>query len=140
MKRIFPFATFTLGLVLGAWLMNDRPAEAASGRVFEMRTYYTLEGRLDALNARFRNHTTRLFEKHGMKNIGYWVPMDEPDSKNKLVYLLSHESREQAKKSWDAFRADPDWKKAQAESEVSGKIVAKVESVFLNATDYSAIK
>lgn len=120
--------------------MKNDPAAAAAQRVFELRTYTTEEGKLDALNARFRNHTIKLFEKHGMANIGYWVPQDEPRSKNTLVYIVSHASRDAAKKSWDAFRADPDWVKARDESEKSGKIVAKVESVFLSPTDYSKIK
>src|SRR6266498_318485 len=89
---------------------------SAENRVFEMRTYTTNEGKLDALLARFRDHTTRLFEKHGMTNIGYWVPKDEPLSKNTLVYILAYPSREAAKKSWDAFRSDPDWQKVQKES------------------------
>ena len=116
-------------------------AKATADRVFEMRTYVTHPGRLDALNKRFRDHTTALFKKHGMENIGYWVPTDDKDGKeNTLVYLLSHESREAAKKSWAAFQADPDWVKARDASEKDGKIVLKVTSVFLNSTDYSAIK
>ena len=120
--------------------MKTDTASAADRRVFEMRTYHCFDGKLDALNARFRDHTTKLFEKHGMKNIGYWVPQDEPASRNTLIYVISHASREQAKKNWDAFRADPDWKKAQAASEVNGKIVEKVESVFMDAVDYSPMK
>ena len=111
-----------------------------TGKVFEIRTYTTHEGRLEALKKRFREHTTRLFEKHGMKNIGYWVPTDPPQNGNTLIYILEHSSREAAKKSWDGFRADPDWKRAAAESEKDGKIVSKVESVYMTATDFSAIK
>ena len=112
----------------------------AENRVFEMRTYTTVDGRLDALLARFRDHTIKLFEKHGMTNIGYWVPQDAPLSKNTLVYILAYPSRDAAKKSWDAFRADPDWQKAQKESEVSGKIVDHVVSVFMDPADFSKIK
>ncbi len=112
----------------------------SSGPVYELRTYTTVEGRLDALLARFRDHTTKLFEKHGMKNVGYWVPADEPRSKNTLVYILRHESREAAKKSWDAFRKDPEWIKARAASEAGGKIVEKVESIYLTPTAFSALK
>ena len=118
-------------------------AQAADSkdRVFEMRTYYTVEGRLPALNKRFSEHTCELFKKHGMDVIGFWTPVDEKDGKsNKLVYILAYPSKEAAAKSWKAFRNDPEWKKAQAASEVDGKIVAKVESVFLNPTDYSAGK
>jgi len=112
----------------------------AENRVFEMRTYTTVDGRLDALLTRFRDHTTRIFEKHGMTNIGYWIPKDEPLSKNTLIYVLAYPSRDAAKKSWDAFRADPEWQKAQKESEVSGKIVEKVVSVFMDPADFSKIK
>jgi hypothetical protein len=110
---------------------------AAQNRVFEMRTYHTVEGRLDALLARFRDHTTKLFEKHGMTNIGYWVPKDKP---NTLVYILAHKDLESANASFDAFRKDPDWVKARTESEASGKIVERVESVFMDPTDFSKLK
>jgi len=113
---------------------------ADANRVFELRTYYTHPGKLEDLKARFRNQTTRLFEKHGMTNIGYWVPQDEPKSKNTLIYLLAYPSREAAKKSWDGFRNDADWKKAQAESEKAGKIVERIESVYMDPTDFSKLK
>lgn len=110
---------------------------AAENRVFEMRTYYTHEGKLDALLARFRDHTTKLFEKHGIVNIGYWVPKDKP---NTLVYLLAHKSQEAAKASWDGFRKDPAWLKARDASEAAGKIVMKVESMYMDPTDFSKLK
>jgi hypothetical protein len=109
-------------------------------RLFEIRTYTTEPGKLDALNARFREHTTKLFEKHGMTNIGYWTPVDEPRSKDTLIYVLAHESADAAKKSWDGFRNDPQWQKARSESEAAGPIVKKVESVFMTPTDYSALQ
>jgi len=115
-------------------------AGAATTRVYELRTYTAAPGKLDALNARFRNHTVRLFEKHGMKNIGYWVPTDQPQASNTLIYIVAHESREAAKKSWDAFRSDPAWLKAREASEVNGKLTDKVESVYLTAVDYSPMK
>ena len=109
--------------MVGYWVMKTNPAEAASGaRVFEIRTYTTNPGKLDALNARFRDHTTRIFKKHGMQNVGYWVPQDEPAHSNTLVYVIAHKSRDDAKKSWDAFRADPEWQKVQKESEAGGRI------------------
>ncbi len=104
-------------------------------RVFEMRTYYAAPGKLDDLHARFRDHTTKLFEKHGITNIGYWVPIENTD--NKLIYVLAYPSREARDVSWKAFGADEDWKKARAESEANGKLVAKVEQLFLSATDFS---
>jgi hypothetical protein len=108
---------------------------AAQERVYEMRTYYAPEGRLGDISARFRDHTVKLFEKHGITNIGYWTPIDNKE--NKLVYIISFPSREAAKKSWAAFGADPAWKAVRKETEAKGPIVAKVESVYLNATDYS---
>ena len=117
-----------------------KASKGSEDRTFEMRTYTTHPGKLDALNARFRDHTTRIFKKHGMENVGYWVPQDEPGHSNTLIYIIAHKSREAAKASWDAFRADPEWKKVAAESEASGKIVAKVESVFMDSVDYSPIK
>jgi hypothetical protein len=110
---------------------------AAENRVFELRTYYTHEGKLENLLARFRDHTTRLFEKHGMTNVGYWVPKDKP---NMLIYVLAHKSPEAAKASWEGFRKDPDWLKARDASEASGKIVQKVETVFMDPTDFSKLK
>ncbi|HEV8132131.1 MAG TPA: NIPSNAP family protein [Acidobacteriota bacterium] len=130
-------AGFLLGLEMGkARVVN---AEAKT-RVFEIRTYTANEGKLEALHARFRDHTTKLFKKHGMTNIGYWSPKDPPLSQNTLIYVLAFPSREAAKKSWEEFRSDPQWKKVQAESEANGKLVSKVESVFADPTDYSPIR
>ena len=136
MSRLFYFLLMLVCVVTVA----TSPAAAADGKVYELRTYTTYEGKLPNLLARFRDHTTKLFEKHGMKNIGYWVPTDEPRSKNTLIYLLEHKSREAAKKSWDAFRVDPEWIKVRDASEVNGKINEKVESVYLEATDFSKLK
>jgi hypothetical protein len=113
--------------------------EKAAGkpRLYELRTYTTHPGRLDALNKRFRDHTMRLFEKHGMKNEMYWVPVDEPLSQNTLIYIVSHDSADAAKKSWAAFVADPEWIKARDASEADGKIVLKVDKVYMTKTDYS---
>ena len=139
----------TLGLLLAipafalaADKANAQDKSAGSEqRVFELRTYYTHPGKLDDLNARFRNHTNRIFKKHGIEIVGFWTPQDEKDGKGgKLVYLIAFPSREAAQKSWEAFRSDPEWHKARDASEKAGKIVAKVESVFLDPTDYSPIK
>src|SRR5579885_2128002 len=126
----------SLLLLAGMSLMSAQ----SNGRVFEIRTYTTYDGKLEALKKRFRDHTMRIFEKHGMTNVGYWVPQDAPQSGNTLIYIISHASREQAKKNWDAFRADPEWQKVQKESEAHGKIVSKVESVFMDAADFSPLK
>jgi len=126
--------------VLTASILIHSATGQQTGRVFELRKYTCYEGKLPDLLARFRNHTTRIFEKHGMTNIGYWTPQDAPDSQNTLIYILAHPSREAAKKNWDEFRNDPEWQKVQKESEANGKIVIKVDSVFMDPTDFSAIK
>ena len=130
-----------LGLVLGASLSWALAADAPqSARVFEIRTYHTFPGRLDALHKRFREHTMKMFEKHGMTNVAYWTFEDSPAKESTLIYVISHASREQAKKNWDEFRNDPEWKAVAAASEADGKIVEKVDSVFVDATDYSPLK
>lgn len=129
---------FAAGFGVGQAFRSDVAAQGK--KVYELRTYYTHPGKLEALNTRFRDHTTRLFEKHGMTNLGYWVPQDEPAHSNTLIYVIAHESREQAKKNWAAFSADPEWQKVRTASEANGKIVEKVDSVFMDATDYSKIK
>ena len=107
--------------------------------LFELRIYKAAEGKLGKLDARFRDHTIRLFEKHGMRNVAYWHPTDEPNSKDHLIYIIKHESRAAAKASWQAFGADPDWKKAAAASGV-GRLAKPPASTYMKATDYSAIK
>ncbi|HEY4233639.1 MAG TPA: NIPSNAP family protein [Lacipirellulaceae bacterium] len=119
---------------------TEEPTENMPTRVFEIRTYTAEDGKLDALNARFRDHTTKLFEKHGMTSIGYWIPADEPRSKNTLIYILAHPSRDAAKQNWEEFGKDSEWQKVKAESEADGKLVTKVESVYVNPTDYSPLK
>jgi hypothetical protein len=143
-------ATTLIGLALAAPALfaavaakaDDPPKPVVSGqRVFELRTYTTHPGRLDALNKRFRDHTCRLFRKHGMELVGFWTPQDANQGKaDKLVYMLAFPSREAATASWKAFRDDPEWQTARAESEKDGPIVSKVESVFLDPTDYSSMK
>ena len=123
--------------LLGAAFAADKPKE----RYFEMRTYVTSPGKLDALHARFRDHTNKLFEKHGMTLIGYWTPSEGEEAKNTLIYILAYPDKESRKKSWDAFQEDPEWKKVKAETEAKGPIVAQVKpSLFLKPTDYSPIK
>ena len=112
----------------------EKPQET---RLFELRVYSATKGKLDDLHARFRDHTLKLFEKHGMTNIGYWVPLDNPDEK--LYYLLAHKDKAGRDASFKAFSADPDWKTASAASEKNGKIVAKIDAHFLTATDYSPL-
>jgi hypothetical protein len=118
----------------------SRGEEKAADRVYELRTYTTEPGRLPALHARFRDHTTKLFEKHGIQNGMYWVPTDENLKDNTLIYFVSHASPDAAKKSWNDFINDPEWKKVSAESEKDGKIVKGVERRYMTLTDYSPVK
>ena len=122
-------------LLLAASFGGITAVRAADTRCYELRIYYAAPGKLDALNARFRNHTMRIFEKHGMKNIGYWTPMDNPD--NKLIYVLEHPGRAAADKAWKEFGADPEWQKVAKESEANGRLVTRVDRLFMAATDYS---
>jgi hypothetical protein len=112
----------------------------AADRVFELRTYTAPDGKLDDLLARFRNHTMRIFEKHGMTNIGYWLPQDETLRQNTLVYLLAHPSREAADQAWRNFSADPEWQRVAEESQRDGRIVASVQRMWLDPTDFSQMK
>jgi hypothetical protein len=129
----------TSALALHLRAADEQLAAASSPkeRFFEMRTYYAAEGKIDALNARFRNHTNKLFQKHGIDLVGYW---QRTDNKDVLVYILAYPSREAREQSWKDFMADTDWQKAQKESERDGKLVAKVESAYMTPTDYSPIK
>lgn len=119
---------------------NAQEAGNATGGVngvYQLRVYHCYDGKLEDLLARFRNHTMAIFERHGMRNVGYWVPTDEPLKGKTLFYMLAHASREAADASWEAFRADPEWVKVQAASEANGKLVEKVDSTFMKATDFS---
>lgn len=137
---MFKIALVALSIIAVAALNAPTAQAQSGGPVYELRIYTTLEGKLPLLLARFRDHTTKLFEKHGMQNVGYWVPADPPKSQNTLYYILKHKSREAATASWDAFRKDPAWIKVQKESEADGKIVEKVESMFMSPTDFSKLK
>jgi hypothetical protein len=131
---------FGMGYLMGS-TMQVRDAQAQSAaRVFELRTYTTPEGKLPNLEARFRDHTMRIFENHGITNVAYWVPQDEPNSANTLVYIIAHDSREAATASWAAFGGDPEWQRVSRESQVDGRILNNVESVFLDPTDFSPMQ
>ena len=120
--------------------------------IYEMRIYYTYEGRFDNILSRFENHTVKLFEKHGFTNVGYWTT-DKKDSvsfadefifenggKPALVYIVSFQNMDIRNKSWDKFINDPEWKKVYEESILDGPIVEKIEQVFLNPTNFSKLK
>ncbi len=140
-RVILPTATLALGILIGSVVSPLSSVRAQSdGRTFELRTYTAPEGKLPELQARFRDHTMRLFGKHGIRSVGYFTPEDAPQSSNTLVYLVAHTNREAAKKNWDDFRNDPEWQKVAAESEANGKIVARIESVYLDALDFSPLQ
>ncbi|HVE39694.1 MAG TPA: NIPSNAP family protein [Planctomycetota bacterium] len=140
MKRIIWAVVAMGGLVGAGFAAGSNTRTERADRFFEMRTYYTNPGKMSALHARFKNHTTRLFEKHGMTNVGYWSPTSGDNAENTLVYILAYPSKEAREKSWKDFLADPEWVKAKADSEKDGVIVAKVESRFMTPTEYSSIK
>lgn len=113
--------------------------ESQKDAVFELRIYQAAEGKLGKLDARFRDHTMRLFEKHGIKNVAYWHPTDEKESKHTLIYIIRHDSREAARKSWTGFGRDPEWHKARDASDVGG-LAKRPTSIYMKATDYSAMQ
>jgi hypothetical protein len=140
--------TLAIALTLGLGIATQAaaqapPSTAAGAKVYEMRTYYAASGKLEALHARFRNHTIEIFKKHGMGVVAFWVPVDQTTGAatgNTLVYILSYASLDARKQAWDEFGKDPEWVAVKAESEKDGKLVDKVDSVFLAPTDYSPMK
>lgn len=136
------FCLFSLGVASMTALAAEKPEVAKSEtRVFEFRTYTAAPGKMKDLHARFRDHTCKLLEKHGMTLIGFWTPTDPKGSHEILFYIVAHPSEDAARKAWDNFRKDPDWIKAKNDSEKSGPILAKPPEVkFMSATDYSKIK
>jgi hypothetical protein len=115
---------------------NANPSQSSAG-VHELRVYHALPGKLGDLLARFRDHTTKLFERHGIKNVAYWTPLNDPEKSNTLIYLLQHPSREAAVANWKSFQDDPEWKSVRDKSEENGKLVEKIDSTFLVLTDFS---
>ena len=111
-----------------------------SHHVYELRLYHVNPGKMDVLRDRFRDHTDAIFKRHNMKSVGYWVPQDAPSSENLFVYILEHPSREEAKKNWDAFHDDPEWKKVKAESEKNGPLVDHIDNYFMDPTSFSALQ
>ena len=139
-KNLFVLLAILAAGAIGYRLGHVSSASAAAGRVFEIRTYTAEPGKLEALHARFRDHTLAIFKKHNMSSVAYFAPTDAPLSQNTLTYILSFPSREAATKAWADFRNDPEWQKVSKESEANGKLVTKVDSVFAEATDYSPMK
>ena len=137
-SKSLPIAIFSavLGLIIGTFFT----ASAQDQKVFELRTYKATPGNLDNLHARFRDHTLRIFRKHGMEIVGFWSPTSEDERDDILVYLLAHDSQGAADASWQAFGADPEWDRVSEESNRNGQILAGVERKYMVATDYSPMK
>jgi hypothetical protein len=108
-----------------------------SSVVYELRVYHAAAGKLADLLARFRDHTVKIFDRHGMKSVAYWTPADEPAKSNTLIYILQHPNREAATANWKSFQDDPEWKSVRAKSEEHGSLVDKVDSTFMVMTDFS---
>lgn len=115
---------------------DANPTEAATS-VYELRVYHAAPGKLNDLHARFREHTIKIFDRHGIKSVAYWTPLDEPEKSNTLVYILQHPSREAAAANWKSFQDDPEWTSVRDKSEANGKLVEKVDSTFMALTDFS---
>lgn len=131
---------FVGGFALGGLVQPWGVVSAQGRRVYELRTYTSPDGKLGELQARFRNHTVKLFERHGITSVGYFVPQDAPTSQNTLIYVLQHKDRESAKQNWAAFQKDPDWRAAFTESQKNGTLTTQVLSVFMDPTDFSQLK
>lgn len=132
-----------LSFVCGAAVMLGLNALSASNsphHIYELRMYHVNEGKTEALQARFRDHTDALFKKHNMRSVGYWVPEDPPSSQNLFIYILEHPSRADAEKNWSQFQADPEWQKVKGESEKNGKLVDHIDRYFMDATSFSVIQ
>jgi len=125
--------------MLAMSVMSHSHAEAPN-HVYELRLYRVAAGKMEALKARFGEHTDALFKRHGMKSIGYWQPEDAPSSQELFVYVLAHPSREDAEKNWASFQNDPEWRKVKAESEAHGPLVDRIDRYFMDPTSYSALK
>ena len=135
--------TAILSFLIGAAVMfaiTGRGASSPAHHVYELRMYHVNEGKMDALKARFGDYTDALFKRHNMKSIGYWQPQDPPNSSKLFVYILEHPSREEAKKSWDAFHDDSEWQKVKADSERNGPLVDHIDNYFMDPTSYSALQ
>lgn len=134
--KAIPAATLLPASLWAASKSSNPDTFRASG-VYELRVYHAAPGKLADLHTRFREHTIKIFERHGMKSVAYWTPVDEPDKSNTLIYILQHPSREVAAANWKAFQDDPEWKSVRDKSEENGKLVEKVDSTFMALTDFS---
>jgi hypothetical protein len=142
--RAWLCTSMVLAALVGGFVLAEKSAaadeKAANGKIYDMRVYKCNPGKLDALNARFRDDTCRIFKKHGIEIIGFWTPTDGEEAKDTLIYIVVFPSVEAQKKAWDAFWADPEWKKVKADSEKDGVLVKEIKGKNLKATDYSPLK
>ena len=138
-RRLLLESLSTLPMLSAALLAASQRADAkqTATTVYELRVYHAAPGKLAELLARFRDHTNKLFEKHGMKAIAYWTPLDEPEKGNMLIYILQHPSREASVANWKAFQDDPEWKRVKEESEANGKLAERIDSTYMALTDFS---
>jgi hypothetical protein len=134
--QALPVATLLPASLWAAQKDDANPAQAATS-VYELRVYHAAPGKLTDLLSRFREHTINLFDRHGMKSVAYWTPLDEPERSNTLIYILQHPSRDAAAANWKSFQDDPEWKSVKDKSEANGQLVEKVDSTFLALTDFS---
>ena len=132
--------SFLAGAFAIATAIRAQGGRGAADRVFELRVYHTLPGRLSQLERNFRDHNVAYLKKHGIESVGYWTPQDSPAAESTLIFIVAHDSREAAEQHWDEFRSDPEWKKLAQASLASGEIVEKIESTFLTPTDFSPMK
>ena len=135
--QAIPAAAFLPATLWAASQSEKTNPTQASGAVYELRIYHAAPGKLGELLARFRDHTIKLFNRHGMKSVAYWTPLDEPEKSNTLIYILHHPSREAAAANWKSFQDDPEWQSVKEKSEANGKLVDKVESTYMALTDFS---
>jgi NIPSNAP len=138
-RRLLLESLSALPMLSAALLAASQRADAkqTATTVYELRVYHAAPGKLGELLARFRDHTNKLFKKHGMKAIAYWTPLDEPEKGNMLIYILQHPSREASVANWKAFQDDPEWKRIKEESEANGKLAEKIDSTYMALTDFS---
>ena len=137
--QAIPAAALLPASVWAAGRQDKTDSSQGTSGVFELRVYHAAAGKLGDLEARFRDHTIKIFDRHGMKSVAYWTPLDEPEKSNTLIYILQHPSREAAAANWKAFQDDPEWKAVKAKSEANGKLVEKIDSTYLTLTDFSRL-
>ena len=135
--QALPAATLFPASLWAASQQDNANPKQASTVVYELRIYHASPGKLGELLARFRDHTIKIFDRHGLKSVAYWTPVDEPQKSNTLIYILQHPSREEAAANWKSFRDDPEWKSVKEKSEVNGSLTEKVDSTYLALTDFS---